>query len=87
LQKNDNNILVLLSSENNELFLRYFKADLSRLITSQLPRFEARKSVKLPESFWINHISAVFVETVKWWIDNGMRESPETIAEYFYLSV
>ncbi len=87
LQKNDNNILVLLSSENNELFLRYFKADLSRLITSQLPRFEARKSVKLPESFWINHISSVFVETVRWWIDNGMKESPEIIAEYFYLSV
>lgn len=87
LQKNDNNILVLLSCDNNELFLRYFKTDLGRLITSHLPLFEARKSEKLPESFWINHISSVFVETVRWWIDNGMRESPETIAEYFYLSV
>ena len=30
---------------------------------------------------------ATFIETVKWWIDNGMKELPETIVEYFYLAV
>ena len=34
LQKNDNNILELLSSQNNELFLSYFKCNLLRLIIS-----------------------------------------------------
>ena len=87
LQKNDNNILELLSCQNNELFLRYFKNNLQQLIVSQLPLFESRKSDKLPDSFWINHISSTFVETVRWWIDNGMKESPETITEYFYLAV
>jgi len=87
LQNNDNNILELLSSQNNELFLCYFKTNLQRLIISQLSLFEARKSQKLPESFWINHIASSFVETVRWWIDNGMKESPETITEYFYLSI
>ena len=87
LQKNDNHILELLSCQNNELFLRYFKINLQQLIVSQLALFEMRKSDKLPDSFWINHIASAFVETVRWWVDNGMNESPETMVEYFYLSV
>ena len=87
LQKNDNNILELLSCQNNELFLQYFKMNLQRLVVSQLPLFEARKNEKLPDRFWINHIASTFVETVRWWVDNGRKESPETITEYFYLAV
>ena len=73
LQKNDNNILELLSSQNNELFLHYFKTNLRELVKSQLPLFESGKSEKLPEEFWVNHITSTFVETVKWWIDNNMK--------------
>ena len=87
IEKNDNNILELLSSQNNELFLRYFRFNLQRLVISQLPLFEARKNEKLPEDFWINHIASAFVETLRWWIDNGLKESPEMITEYFYLAV
>lgn len=87
LQKNDNNILDLLSSRNNELFLRYFKNNLVKLVESQLPLFESEKSRKLPESYRINHITSTFVETVRWWIDNGKKESPEVIAEYFFLAL
>jgi len=87
LQKNDNNILLLLSSRNNELFLQYFKENLLKLVANQLPSFKERQNSILPDSFRINHIASTFVETVRWWIDNGMKESPETITEYFYLAV
>ena len=87
LLKNDNHILELLSCPNNDLFLQYFKGHLRKVVISQLPMFEKRRSDILPESFWINHIASVFVETVRWWIDNGMKETPETMAEYFYLAV
>ena len=87
LEKNDNNILQLLSGQNNELFLQYFKNNLNRLIESQLPLFAARKSEKLPDSFWIDHIASTFVETVRWWVENGRSQSPETITEYFFLAV
>jgi len=87
LQNNDNNLLKLLSCPNNELFLGYFKSNLRELIVSQLPLFEARKSEKLPENFWIDHISSVLTETIRWWIANGRKESPETITEYFLLAV
>lgn len=87
LQKNDNGVLRLLSCRNNELFLGYFKTHLRALVVSQLARFEARRDPKLPESFWINHIAATFIETLRWWIENGMQQTPQTITEYFYLSV
>lgn len=87
LQRNDNNILQLLSSQNNELFLQYFKSNLLKLIENQLPLFAERKSKGLPDGFWINHIASTFVETVRWWIENGMEQSPETITEYFFLAV
>lgn len=87
VQKNDNHILDLLSSQNNELFLRCFKENLIRLVRSQLVLFEDRKAPELPESFWVDHIASSFVESVRWWIDNGMKETPETMAKYFFLSV
>lgn len=87
LLKNDNHVLELLSCRNSDLFLRYFKENLREVVVSQLPLFQERKNDRLPDSFWIDHILSVFVETVRWWIDHGMKESPETITEYFYLAV
>ncbi len=83
-QKNDNNILLLLSSQNNELFLRYFKRNLQTLTEEHISLFKSPKSEDVPKEFWKNHIVSTFIETLKWWIDNGMRESPEIITEYFF---
>lgn len=81
LQENDLNILQLLSSENNEIFLRYFKSNLKKLI---LARYSGKlNNSQLPEDYIVNHISSSFVETVSWWISRNMKESPEKITEYF----
>ena len=87
LQKNDNKILDLLACENNELFLQYFKENLKELIKKSPLVFESEKSKDLPDNYWSNHISVTFVETIRWWSENGMKESPQTIAEYFYIAV
>ena len=87
LQKIDNHVLGLLSCQNNALFLQYFKRDLRKLIANQLALFESPKSKKLPEDFWIDHIVSTFIDTIKWWVDNGLKESPEIITEYFFLAV
>ena len=84
LQRNDNNILVLLSSKNNELFHSYFKGNLEMLIEKHLDMFDSRKVRNVPESFWKNHVVSTFAETVKWWIGHGMKETPEEITEYFF---
>lgn len=84
LEKNDNNILTLLSSENNELFLQYFRINLEALVESHLYLFESRRNSAIPVSFWKNHIVSTFVETIRWWIGNGRTERPEVIINYFF---
>jgi len=87
IQKNDNHILLLLSCQNNELFLSYFKMGLIKLIENQIALLELKRDPELPYDFWINHIASTFVETVRWWIsDNKMKESPEAITKYFLLA-
>lgn len=83
LAENDNNILGLLSCESNEIFLRYFKDSLGELVQSQLSEKEYDGRVQLPEGFLVNHISSSFVETVLWWIKNGLKQSPEEISVCF----
>lgn len=85
LQQNDSNILELLSCQNNELFLKYFKNDLQKLIRTQFK--ESMNHSNLPEDFLINHISSTFVETVSWWISHHMKDSPETITKYFLATI
>ena len=87
LQNNDNNILLLLSSQNNELFLRYFRSDLEVLIENHLELFKLQKNDIIPLQFQKNHIVSTFVETIRWWIDNGMKEAPETITKFFFMMV
>ena len=87
LQNNDNNILELLACDNNELFLGYFKDNLKELISKQLHLFSNKATEDLPRDFWINHISATFVEAVRWWIDNGKKESPQTLSDYFQMAL
>lgn len=87
LQKNDNHILDLLACESNELFLRYFKDELVRLIQKQPYLSEKGRAAKLPESYWLHHVASVFVETVRWWLENGRKESPEVLTEYFFAAI
>lgn len=83
LQENDRNILELLSSQNNEIFLRYFKSNLKKLIITQYAEKNLLKNGNLPEDYLVNHISASFVETVDWWVSHQMKETPEEITDYF----
>ena len=87
LQKNDNNILKLLSCQNNELFWKYFGKNIEKLIESQLYLFKEHQPPEIPENFWKYHISSTLVHTIRWWIDNRMKESPEAVTKYFLMSV
>ena len=83
LQRNDNNILELLACENNELFLRYFKDNLKTLMQKQADEIRNQKPHGVPDDYWVNYASAAFVETVRWWIEGGMKDSAKTIADYY----
>lgn len=83
LQENDRNILELLSSQNNEIFLRYFKSNLKKLIVIQYAEKGLLKNASLPEDYLVNHISVSFAETIDWWISRNMKETPEELTNYF----
>lgn len=85
LEENDRNILALLSSQNNEIFLQYFKNELQKLIHSQFAAQGRLKNTELPEDYMVDHISTSFVETVSWWLRHGRKETPEQLAGYFEL--
>ncbi len=87
LKKNDNHIADLLISQNNDLFLTYFKESLTVLIANQLEHLKLQKPKNLPEHFWINNITSTFIETAKLWISGKMKESTKTITEYFYTCI
>ena len=87
LQENDYNILLLLSSQNNQIFLQYFKSNLQNLIQIQYAEKGLLKKSKLPENYLVHHIASSFVDTVSWWISNGMKENPEKITEYFLIAI
>lgn len=87
IQNNDHHILTLLSSRNNELFLKYFRVNLETLVDSHLSLFDSPKRSQVPDDFWKHHIVSTFIETIKWWISGGMKESPEAITDYFFLLI
>ncbi len=78
LQKNDDNVLQLLTSPNNELFLRYFKEALKEAVSRSLEY----EKIEVPKEYLVNHIASSFVETVIWWAKNGKKEAPEKLTEY-----
>lgn len=87
IKKNDNNLCKLLTCKNNELFLEYFRKGVKILVQKQYALFKQKKPTAIPEDFWLNYITSTFIETLRWWLDNKMKESPEKITEYFLLSV
>ena len=87
IKNNENNIYRLLASSNNELFLDYFRHGAREVVLKNLDDFKSKKPEVLPQDFWVNHIVASLIETLRWWIENEMRQSPETITQYFLLSI
>lgn len=63
---NTNHLRDLLTSESSDIFLRFFKASLIRLIASYLLK-DRTASSPVPEEFLLNHISGSFVE----WCSGG----------------
>lgn len=83
LQENDKNIIALLSCENSEMFLRFFKDSLNELVRSQFINQNRKANTDIPEDFLINHISGSFVEMVLWWIKGHRKQTPEDLDRYF----
>lgn len=79
LKDSENNIVGILSCESGELFMKYFKGYLAEMFSKYLNKTK----VNAPTDFVLNHLVGSFAETVKWWIDNKMKCTPEETARYY----
>ena len=86
LQENDRNILRLLSGESNEVFIRYFRNGMIRVVENRLLR-NRKHHPDIPSDFLINHIAGSFIELIYWWIAEGMRYSPKELDKYFRIAI
>ncbi|MBQ3151460.1 MAG: TetR/AcrR family transcriptional regulator [Clostridia bacterium] len=87
IYRNDNHILDLFSSVNNELFLRYFKNCMINLLSARKDVTEKSKPKNVPSDFWINHIASAFIECIRWWTDGNAHLAPSEVSDYFLVSV
>ena len=79
LKKSTQNLKGILQSESGDQFMRYFKEHLEELFKRYTSVFPS----DVPEDFLQHHLIGSFSETVKWWISEGMKHEPETVATYF----
>lgn len=84
LREHGRTMIILLTCENGELFQRYFHQYFHELVTLHMFRGNTRKNTIVPVDFLIDHISGSFVNLVRWWLKNQMKQQPEEIAEYFW---
>ena len=73
------NLAGILLSDSGELFMGYFKNHLKAVFTQYIDNFKQ----SVPREFLIEYLSVSFAETVRWWIKEGMKTSPENVAKYF----
>lgn len=85
IKENKKAIKGVITSESGDLFINYFKAYFNQQIEHFLDH-SGKSYTKVPKDFLINHISGSFIEMVKWWIENNMKQTPEELTRY-YLSV
>ncbi len=83
VQENNQNIATLLSSPNNDIFMRYFQNGLNNVVRQQYGGCSLIERSGLPEDYVINFISTHFVATVYWWLSQDTKVSPRTIESYF----
>lgn len=80
LERNDRGILDLLSSENDGLFLDYFRGEVCRLVEAV---YGDRLTANLPRDYLVQHIAAAFVQTVRWWLAGECTRTPEEVTACF----
>ena len=83
LREGSQSMVRLMSGESSEIFLFYFKQYLNDMVLPFLMSGMEQKTERVPNDFLRSHICASFLNMVQWWIQGGMKETPEDLAGYF----
>lgn len=83
LKDNAHDLVPVLSCESSDIFFNYFKEFFEEFIYEHLLTTSKTYAKNVPDSFLVNHISSSFINMIKWWIQNDMQDTPETLTKYF----
>ena len=70
----------LFSGESGDIFLKYFKKQLTRAFQGMKVLFPEAVPKEYAEIFYVTS----FAELVSMWVKKGFRETPETIVQYYF---
>ena len=83
LREGSQSMLRLMTGESSETFLFYFRSYLEEMVLPFLLGGMESSNKDIPADFLDNHITGSFLNMVQWWFSNGMKETPEDLANYF----
>lgn len=73
---------LIFSCESADLFWRYFQS-LFRILMKKSGAGNLAAEKKVPEDYYVNYYYSAYIESVKWWFQNGLKVTPEELASYF----
>ena len=79
LMERRSDVLAIMASDSRTLFLAFFRQRLCTFFAMHLCEFPR----DVTDDFLLNHLVGSFTEAVRWWVDGGMAQSPETVANYY----
>ena len=83
MRESKSNLKGILGGESGELFLHYLKQYLYDLFAKYIEEFDPL----VPKDFLLQHLVASFAETVKWWMKEDTKYSPEDVAHFFMVMI
>ncbi|MBR6801999.1 MAG: TetR family transcriptional regulator C-terminal domain-containing protein [Eubacteriaceae bacterium] len=73
------NLKVILGGESGELFVGFLKRYLCELFLRYTDEFMS----EIPEDLLLQYLSGSFAETIKWWMKEDTKHTPEEVARYY----
>lgn len=77
----------IFACESSGLFWQYFRRPFTALVSAYLLPMANQKALQLPQDLLTDHIAASFIEIVRWWFQTDLAASPETVENYFEITV
>ncbi len=72
----------IFSCESADLFWKYFQSQF-RILMDKNGAEKLAAEKKVPEDYYVNYYCSVYIESVKWWFQNGLKITPEELASCF----
>ena len=83
IQENSKVIKGVFLSEGMDVFVDFCRNYFSNILEEHILIGYDEKSNEIPKDSLINYLITTFVETIRWWIKNDMKQSSQEIAGYY----